>query len=154
MSYKIPKCLAFISSLMCALIVGGFLIEQSNEITFNSLNKNKRLYLILVIFSEISLAMWVTYFTLSLVWSGIISCYNDDYNTTFQFSVTKILFLLSNFATNIYLLYHLIYHTNYINDNMDLCSWLLVSNMFLIMLSTILYKCYHLYHKINDYEDI
>ena len=153
MSYKIPKCLAFISSLMCALIVGGFLIDQSNEITFNSLNKNKRLYLILVIFSEISLAMCVIYFTLSLVWSGIISCYNDDYNTTFQFSVSKILFLLSNFGANIYLLYHLIYHTNYINDNMDLCSWLLVGNMFFIILSTILYKCYHLYRKKN-YEDI
>jgi hypothetical protein len=144
MSKNIPLLLAFISSFICTIASGMLLIKERDELSFNDTSKHEKGYIVILIYAEIFLFLCICYYSIFFLWKRIGQCCNDTYNPTLTCSVYKILFLLSGIAADSYLFYHLIFHKDYINKYIDVASWILVGNIFFIILLNGIYKIYSL----------
>ena len=157
MSYKLPKILGCGSSILCTILVAVLLSKDYSNISISDLSKDEKIFTGLILYSEINLGLTMIYVILSCIWSGMILCCNDEDNTTFQFSITKILFILSGVASTLYLFSKLIYSDKIIDDLITTSGWILVGNMFFIILTTIINKIYVLccknYNKLNNTYD-
>lgn len=153
MSYKLPKTLSCISSILTSVLVAVFLANDYKNISIDDLTYQEKLFTGFVIFSEINLGLIMFYIILSCMWSGMILCCNDEDTTTFQFSIYKILFILSGIGSNFYLFYRLIYESQIIDNLITASGWLLISNMFFVFLSTVTYKIYKLKYGKNNYQE-
>ena len=154
MSYKLPKCLSCFSSIISTILVAIFLANDYSQISINDLTSDEKLFTGLLIYSEVNLGLTMFYIILSCIWSGMILCCNDNDNSTFQFSCTKVIFILTGVASNIYLFYKLLNNKLMIDHLITTSGWLLVSNMFFIILVTMIYKIYKLNQKNDNYEEV
>ena len=142
MSYKIPKIFSFLSSITSVFIVGLFLIQEYYNESYKGLTQSEELYSSLVVYSEVNLLACLLYITLSCLWSGVILCCNDKDESICQFSILKTLFLFSGIGTNIYLFILLIKNSEIINKKLTIAGWILISNLFFIILVTSINKIY------------
>lgn len=157
MSYKLPKCLSCFSSIISVVLVAIFLINDYSQISIDDLTSDEKLFTGLLIYSEVNLSLIMLYIILSCIWSGMILCCNDNDNSTFQFSFSKIIFILSGIASNFYLFYRLINQKMIIDNLITTSGWVLIGNMFFIMLTTSIYKIYKICNKNNNdhpYEEV
>ena len=144
MAYKLPKCIGFITSFITCIVSGGLLIKEKDNISFNQLTKDEKIFGGLLIFSEIFLLTLVSYFVLSCIWSGLVLCCNDRDNTVYQFSIYKILYLLGGIGAHIYLFITLLSNYIMINNDITISSWFLVGNLLFVFTVTTLNKIYNL----------
>ena len=152
MSYKLPKILSFSSSILSTILVAIFLINDYSNISISSLTKDEKVYTGLLLYSEINLGLSMVYLILSCFWSGMILCCNDKDTTTNNFSISKMIFILSGVASNFCLFFILIHNKIIIDSLLTASGWILIGNMLFIILTTVLYKIYKLNNK--KYEDL
>lgn len=144
MSYKFPKCIGFISSFITCIVAGGLLIKEKDNISFNDLSKDDKIFGGILIFSEIFLFTLVSYFVLSCIWSGLMLCCNDRDTTVYQFSLYKVIYLLGGIASYIYMFVILCQNSIMISNDVTLASWFLVGNFLFVVGITSLNKVYNL----------
>lgn len=153
MSYKIPKVLSCVSSMITTILVAVFLAKDYSNISIDNLSSDEKIFTGVLIFSEIILGLTMIYLTFACIWSGIVLCCNDEDKTTFQFSFYKVLFLLGCIASNFYLFYVLVTNRIMIDNLITASGWLLVSNMFFICIVGIINKIYQIRHKKKEYQE-
>jgi len=156
MSYQIPKIFSFSSSIISVLLVGYYLLHEYYKSTYKNLTYNHKIYSSLVVYSELNLFLGLIYIILSCIWSGIILCCNDTDESICQFSIIKTTFLLSGVGTNIYLFYLLCINSSIVNYKMTVSGWILIGNLFSIILVTSINKLYFIikHKKRNNYNSI
>lgn len=153
MSYKIPKVLGCVSSMITTILVAVFLAEDYSNISIDNLSSDEKIFTGVLIFSEIILGLTMIYLTFACIWSGIVLCCNDEDTTTFTFSFYKVLFLLGSIAANFYLFSVLVTNKIMIDNLITASGWLLVSNMFFICTVGIVNKIYQIRNKKNEYQE-
>ena len=155
MSYKIPKILSCTSSMITIFLVAFFLAHDYNKVNINNLTPDEKVFTGVLIFSEIILGFTILYLTLAGIWSGMILCCNDSDTSVFTFSFYKVIFLISGIISNFFIFSKLVTKRIIIDELITASGWLLVSNMFFIILITVINKIYQIREKKNrnDYEE-
>ena len=147
MSYNILQCIIIASTLLTSIICGGLLIKNHKEIDFYNYTNIEKSEICIMIYVESFYLLFVLYFILKMIWEGLVFCWTDDYDNKPKFNIFILIFILLAGVGNCYLLYYLGKDKIIINKQITIISSILVSNMFFVISTCIINKCYILYKK-------
>lgn len=142
-NFFIQFCL-FISSTLTFLANGILMIKEKDVLNFQKLNKNEDIYVGLLIYTEIYLGIILLYNLLFYIYEQFYNCCNDNKIST-SFSFLKTLYILSGLFSHLILVYYLIKHKNYIDENINKINTIFTSNIafcfFIVCVVNIYKKC-------------
>ena len=140
MSYKFLQCLITTSTLISSIICGGLIIKNHEEIDFNNYSNLEKSQFCVMMYVDVFYFLFVLYYVLKTIWSGIVFCWTDNYDDKPKFSIITLLAILLASIGNFYLLYYLGKDKLILNKEFTITSSILVSNMFFGILSSIVNK--------------
>lgn len=140
MAYKYLQCIILTSTFLTSIISGGLLIKNYEEIKNDiyDYSTNEKINLSIVIYLELFYLLFVLYCVLKIIWTGIVSCWTDDYDNRPRFNLIYLVLILLCLLGNGYLFYNIIKYKKIINYEFTTTSSFLIGNcLFAILVSSI-----------------
>ena len=144
--------LTLLSSTSTFLTNGYFMIKESDNIKFTSLDNPDRIYISLLLYNEFYIGVLLIYIYMLILMKFLFSCYSDG-NINIDYSLLKAIFFFSGIASHVYTFIILIsYSKYYINYSIFKISLVFTINFLFVIFITILINIFKRLKSSNYYN--
>lgn len=133
---------------------GVLMYNEKDTLDFKNLNKYQKIYTVTLVSCEVYLAIILLYvFAFYLYYYSLKCC--SDTPIVHSFNIWYFLFFILGLVAHGYVLYHVLFHKDYIDENVENIAIIFCANVGAILLSMIVINIYKkCFSKKKDYVDL